>query len=492
MEAEHAKTAQTPAQLMAALQPWEQLDLTWQTKIARAIAPGFSVSALAAPQSIAELVELVTDTQAQRRQMLPCGAGSKLDWGGLVGTAGTAEGRGQRAEGRDAKRTLSMARDSRQETEREIQNSKFKIQNLDSSLLVVSTRHLNRLIEHAVGDLTVTVEAGMGFAELQAILAKAGQFLAIDPLHPEQATIGGIVATGDAGSLRQRYHSVRDMLLGISFVRADGQMAKAGGRVVKNVAGYDLMKLFTGSYGTLGILTQVTFRVYPLPAASETLVLLGSASAIAQAAQTLLSSALTPTHADLLSAALVENLNLGTGMGLAVRFQSIAPSVIEQRDRLIQVAQALGLKHAAYAGTEDADLWHRLPAQIAAASQDAAPDATIFCKIGIRPTEEIALLQLIDSLGIPADIQIKVQIHLASGLGRLTCDATILLAALLKIRSFCQSHSGFLSILSAPIATKQQIDVWGYSGNAIATMQAIKHQFDPHNLLSPGRFIGGI
>ncbi len=95
-------------------------------------------------------------------------------------------------------------------------------------LIVVSTKNLNRVIDHAVGDLTVTVEAGVRFADLQERLATAGQFLAIDPAYPEQATIGGIVATADAGSLRQRYNSVRDMLLGISFVRADGQAVKAG------------------------------------------------------------------------------------------------------------------------------------------------------------------------------------------------------------------------------------------------------------------------
>jgi glycolate oxidase FAD binding subunit len=122
---------------------------------------------------------------------------------------------------------------------------------------------MQQLIEHAVGDLTVTVEAGMQFAHLQAQLAKLGQFLALDPDFPQSATMGGIVATASTGSLRQRYGSVRDQLLGINFVRADGQVASAGGRVVKNVAGYDLMKLFTGAYGTLGAISSVTFRVHP-------------------------------------------------------------------------------------------------------------------------------------------------------------------------------------------------------------------------------------
>ena len=159
---------------------------------------------------------------------------------------------------------------------------------------IVSTQKLDRLIAHAVGDLTVTVEAGMKFAKLQEILATAGQFLPLDPAYPDRASIGGIIATADTGSLRHRYGGVRDLLLGITFVRADGKIAKAGGRVVKNVAGYDMMKLFTGAYGTLGILTEVTFRVYPLPTTEGTVILTGAADKLANLAKILLSKYFDP------------------------------------------------------------------------------------------------------------------------------------------------------------------------------------------------------
>jgi glycolate oxidase FAD binding subunit len=432
------------------LQPWEALNEVEQQRIDHAIAPNQAIAGVTSPQTVEALAQAVAHAHTQHWQLLPCGAQSKLDWGGLVGKV---DGRGREGAGERG-----------------------------SKLLVLSTQRLNRLIEHAVGDLTVTVEAGMGFAELQALLAKEGQFLAIDPAYPEQATIGGIVATGDTGSLRQRYHSVRDLLLGVSFIRADGQLAKAGGRVVKNVAGYDLMKLFTGSYGTLGILTQLTFRVYPLPEASQTLVITGSAEAIAQATQTLLSSALTPTSVDLLSSPLVDALHLGTGVGLAVRFQAIAPSVTQQCDRLTEVCQALGLTVTAVG--DDAALWQQFATQMTTTHANT----TIFCKIGIRPTHAIALFQLATVLSN----SIQMQIHAGSGLGRLTCDSTIPLDIMLKLRSFCQQHNGFLSILKAPVALKQQVDVWGYSGNAIAMMQSIKHEFDPDHRLSPGRFIGKI
>jgi glycolate oxidase FAD binding subunit len=390
-----------------------------------------------------------------RCPVLLYGAGSKLDWGGLVG--------------------------ERQKTTDRSLNSL-------PPLIAVSTDRLNHLIDHAVGDLTVTVEAGMRFAELQSILAKAGQFLAIDPAFPEQATIGGIVATADTGSLRHRYNSVRDMLLGLSFVRADGQVAKAGGRVVKNVAGYDLMKLFTGSYGTLGIITQVTFRVYPLPEASQTVVLTGGAELIAQASAALLSSALTPVSVDLLSAQLAQLLNLTTSkeFALAIRFQGIQPSVQQQVNRVVELGQSLGLTSLPNAEV-DKTLWEQVRKQMTLENQETS----IACKIGVRPSEAITVLQQIDQI-IPSATWYG-QIHMGSGLGRLVFSASDLsLEQLLKVRSLCQSNSGFLSILKAPTALKQQIDVWGYPGNALDLMQKIKQQFDPNLCLNPHRFVGGI
>ncbi len=429
----------------AEVQEWDALGDRWKSRLQPAISPETRVSCLVSPQTQTDLAAAIACISSQGWQILPCGRGSKLDWGGIVGSSRAG-----------------------------------------MPIVAVTTEHLNRLVEHAVGDLTVTVEAGMGFAGLQATLAKEGQFLAIDPAYPEQATLGGIVATADTGSLRQRYSGVRDMLLGLSFVRADGAGAKAGGRVVKNVAGYDLMKLFTGSYGTLGIITQLTFRVYPLPEASESVVLFGAAGAIAQATSTLLSSALTPVSADVLSPKLVEALGIGQGTGLAVRFQSIAPSVQEQISRLVEVGQALDLSHAKYGAAADADLWERLRERMTIAPNPSA----IACKIGIQPAAAIALLDLMDQLSISSW---TAQIHAASGLGRLMIADTALRSEVItKIRTFCQTHQGFLTVVQAPGSLKQQVDVWGYGGNAIAVMRDIKHQFDPKSLLSPHRFVGGI
>ena len=150
--------------------------------------------------------------------------------------------------------------------------------------LVLSTERLNRVIEHAWGDMTTTVEAGCTIASLQQTLKQHGQRLAADPLWPDRATVGGLLATADNGTLRLRYGGVRDLVLGVEVVLPDGNVIKAGGKVVKNVAGYDLTKLVIGSLGTLGVITKATFRLHPIPVATATYsTLLSSPSEATQA-----------------------------------------------------------------------------------------------------------------------------------------------------------------------------------------------------------------
>lgn len=419
---------------------WDSLDAMLQDAIQRASTSTTPPSCIVYPHTPAELAEILACADDNNWRILPYGRGSKLSWGGLP---------------------------------KNVQ-------------VLVSTERLDRLIQHAVGDLTVTVEAGSKFADIQATLAGVGQFLALDPTAPQSATMGGIVATADTNSLRQRYGGVRDQLLGISFIRADGQFAKAGGRVVKNVAGYDLMKLFTGSYGTLGIITQVTFRVYPLPKASSTVVLSGDPEAIAKVVTTLRASALTPTKADLLSTGLTANLGIGQGMGLAVRFQSLSESVKEQSTRLQEVGNQLSLQSDIYSDENETHLWQQLQVQM----RNSTIDGVVTCKIGVLPSAAIATLNQLDRVAPRQGIGL---IHVGSGLGLLKFDSpNIKTNTVLQMRTHCQTYGGFLSILEASVAFKQQIDVWGYRGNALVLMQRIKKQFDPKNILSPHRFVGGI
>src|SRR5208282_3026303 len=137
--------------------------------------------------------------------------------------------------------------------------------------LILSTARLNRIIEHAWADLTVSAEAGCTIQNLQSALAEHGQCIAVDPLWPERATVGGILSTNDSGTLRIRYGALRDLIIGVTIALPDGTLASSGGKVVKNVAGYDLPKLVTGAFGTLGVITRAVFRLHPLPRNTKTL-----------------------------------------------------------------------------------------------------------------------------------------------------------------------------------------------------------------------------
>ncbi len=380
------------------------------------------------PATASELAELVRIAHHTKSPILVAGNQSKSDWGGCVTGAKTT----------------------------------------------ISTQKLDRLIDHAVGDLTVTVEAGMKFDRLQQILATAQQFLPLDPAYPDRATIGGIIATADAGSLRHRYGGVRDLLLGINFVRADGKMAKAGGRVVKNVAGYDMMKLFTGSYGTLGVLTEVTFRVYPLPAHSGTVILTGEASKLVEVAKILLKSTLTPVAVDVLSTAFSQHLEISNTPSLVVKFATIPESIAQQSAQLLNLARGLGVKGGSWQAAPASNLWRGIQTGIWGTTP-------IACKLGVRSTAAVATIATLDRL---TDNTARGVIHLSSGIGACAIERS---SDIFPLRNECETAGGYLSVLQAPEAVKRQIDVWGYRGNAVPLMRAIKQQFDPDNILNPDR-----
>ncbi|MGP1384294.1 MAG: FAD-binding oxidoreductase [Thainema sp.] len=431
-----------------AVQTAEQQTSRWQTAILYETAKpnGRSTesaqpSCLVFPADIDSLVEVMRCAHSENWRVMACGHGSKLTWGGQV-------------------RAVDV---------------------------VISTERLNQIVQHAVGDLTVTVQAGVPFAALQNTLRQANQFLPLDPAYPEQATVGGIVATADAGSWRQRYGGVRDLLIGISLVRYDGQTAKAGGKVVKNVAGYDLMKLMTGSYGTLGILSELTFRTYPWLDDSATVVLAGKLDALAQAASEIRASVLTPTMFDWLSTQFMQSLDLDDNPGLAIRFQSIPESITEQCDRILKLSSEMSIKTHLITDEAETDLWDGIQAQIWPTDPDLTDHCT--CKIGLLPSAIMSLLQQLDTW---TEQPYWGRIHASSGIGTLrfamSADTEKSMIELLKnVRSHCESASGYLTILEAPPSIKSAIDIWGYTGNALSLMQGISHQFDPDQRLSPGR-----
>ncbi|PZO40545.1 MAG: FAD-binding oxidoreductase [Pseudanabaena frigida] len=426
--------------------PFERLEPHLSQRVVHSLTPdSLQPACVLYPKTIAELSRAIALAYEHRLRVLPCGNSTKLDWGGLVSRAD----------------------------------------------VVISTSRLNRIIEHCVGDLTVTVEAGIKYEDLQAVLAKQGQFLAIDPPYASNATIGGMLSTSSAGSLRHRYNSVRDMCLGIEFVRSDGEVIKAGGRVVKNVAGYDLMKLLTGSYGTLGITTGITFRLYPLPEYTQIVIITGASEAIALAQKKISTSVLTPTACDLLSASAISKLGFGNSIGLVIQFSSLKASVIEQCDRVAMLAKELNLQvHAIDNGQE---FWQKLEKLIWQSDRRNLEHPTksyyVVCKLGVLPSASTSILLQCEQ--IFGNQSYYLQIHVGSGLGILQVEdresLDILGAQISNFRSIVEAHNGFLTILESPQELKFNKNVWGYTGNANDLMSKIQQQFDARGLLSPQR-----
>lgn len=419
----------------ASVIPWATVPFATQQQIANALDTDTPPACMALPSTVEELAQIMAIAAQNRWRVLPTGQSSKLSWGGLA----------------------------------------------DSIDIVISTAKLNRVIDHAIGDYTITVESGIKVADLQDILAEQGQFLAIDPAFAQAATVGGVVATADTGSLRQRYGGLRDLLIGVQFVRYDGEVARAGGRVVKNVAGYDLMKLMTGAYGSLGILSELTFRLYPVQSSSRTLVLSGGAQAIEAAIAEIRLSGLTPVALDVTSLRADDQ----TALSLITRFQGVADGVEEQTLRLKKIATTHSMPCQQLDGDEEAAFWQK-------AASEIQPD-TVLCKVGLRPSGIPWLIELIDDVKLGTE----ARLYGSSGLGWIQfeiADKTTeeMVSGLEKLRSHCQKNAGFLTLLQAPKSLKQSMEVWGYSGNAIGVMSDIKQKFDPYRLLSPKRFVGNL
>lgn len=408
---------------------WQQVPKEEQERLSRAIR-GKSPEIIVYPANTTALSSLVRFTNENRLSLLAYGQGSKLDWGGLV----------------------------------------------ESPDILVSTQNLNRIIDHARGDLTITVQAGLKLADLQAFLAPSGQFLPLDPSYADNATIGGIIATADAGTWRQRYGGVRDLILGFSFIRHDGEIAKAGGRVVKNVAGYDMMKLFTGSYGTLGIIDQITLRLYPETPNSETLIITGNSENISKLSQVIRQSSLTPTVAECLNPGMTQALGLGEKVALLLRFQSIPESISEQSQQVSYLGQQLDCQTNYYRDEAEVSLGQRYRKTIDNYDQEG----NFFGKIGLLPSNLALVIDQINGLA---------SINISSGVGKVILKSE---ENLDKIRSLCHGNQGYLTVLTAPPSLKEKIEPWGYTGNAITMMKTLKTKFDPHGIFSPERFLNKI
>ena len=385
-----------------------------------------------------ELQELVRTLHQQASPWLPAGLGSRLDWGPPV-SPGSA---------------------------------------------VVSCQKLNQILEHSPGDFTVRVQAGTPLVELQAALAHHGQWLAVDaPWGPSsQGSIGGLVARGLAGGFRQRYLGVRDQVIGISLLRTDGTAAKAGGQVVKNVAGYDLMRLLAGSWGSLALITELNLRTLPIPTERRGLWINGDLDGLAMLSQWLLASSLSPERVDW--------QRQGPGpWGLLISLASISsPTLAEQISCLQAKAADFGLvaEELDRNALEALETKGRGPAPSdRLANPISNTNPAWLLRLGVKPS---GCVELIRELSQPNLQGLGVVLSAGSGLGYARASAADLASYKAEaLRRLCQQLGGYLTVLKQPAAS--DLPAW-LDAPASPIALAIKRQFDPKQQLARGRLPG--
>jgi glycolate oxidase FAD binding subunit len=365
--------------------------------------------------------------------------------------------------------------------------------------LEICTGGLGRVLEHNAGDFTAVLQAGVPLAVAQDAFAAAGQMLALDPpLSPwggagddaaieaadAGATIGGIMATNDSGPLRQRYGGVRDLVVGVTVVLSDGTVAKAGGKVIKNVAGYDIGKLFAGAFGTLGMIAEITVRLHPRPARTGTVVARSSdPTELATAAAAL---AHAPLEADCLD--LWWDASSSAGAVLA-RFGSADPGPrVEEAAALLRKTAGLSID----IDTDDDACWE---------AQRAAQRGDVVVKVSVLPAALPAAMATTQALGGTlvaraglglAWIQLDPTVALnrdSSGQARQS-DTANAIAAIEELRR--RLAPAPCVVLDAPTDVRAAVDPWGGETGPVDLMKKVKERFDPAGICAPGLFVGGI
>jgi glycolate oxidase FAD binding subunit len=368
-----------------------------------------------APQSSDQASELLRHSNEQKLAIEITGAGTKKDWGNPVNAA-----------------------------------------------LLVDTTHLTGIREHSWQDLTATVAAGTPWAIMQQALAVHGQRVALDPLWSARATVGGIIAANDSGSLRLRYGSLRDLVIGMTIVLADGTIAKSGGKVVKNVAGYDLHKLMIGAFGTLGLITEVTFRLHPIPKTFATWTITSSdIAALDRIRHQLADSTMS-----------MDAIQLRTDdhlFSLDVKFATLPDALEDHSRRLRTIVAPLEVTSG-----DEANWLCR---------ENIFHEDRAMVKIALSATHISAFTSEIRTIGGYCVTQQS---------GIMTASLRPDTVQISDLRKKVEDIGGSFAILHWPHDVIPRLQNWSTSSSNIQLMQEIKRQFDPNRTLNPGRFLGGI
>ena len=347
--------------------------------------------------------------------------------------------------------------------------------------VLLKTSRLTRVVEYAPADLVVEVEAGITLAALQKTLAPHGQRLALDVPHPELATVGGVVAANTFGPLRTRFGTLRDLIVGVSFVRADGERVRGGGKVVKNVAGFDLPKLAVGSLGSLGMIATATFRLHPVPETSAALRVAGcSGSVLAELAKGVVACRLEP-------AAFLAHLGVALGSYDAyVLFEGFGTGVDEQVMRFEALAATLGTSAERLAN----------PALPGMLDEETRTRGDVRLRLAVPPAD-LAEFEARVLAPLAAGLaQTRAVVYPMLGVAFVSGYAAVVAAAataLTDARRVVEGLNGHLVVLDVHDRTLAElVDPYGTVPASFFLMQRLKERFDPARRLNPGRFLGGL
>jgi len=342
--------------------------------------------------------------------------------------------------------------------------------------LVLSMDRLNRIIEHAWADLTVTVEAGCTLQSLQDALRQHGQRLALDGLWPERATVGGAISTNDSGTLRLRFGALRDLIIGVTLALSDGTLASSGGKVVKNVAGYDLPKLATGALGTLGVITRAVFRLHPLcPTTSSLTFAPSNWEEMQKLLHSIQDSKLAHTAFQIRAAS-------GSPPQADILFEATEAGLAAQTEHLRRL-----LGSASVTDSSSTQVWQARQTLFSSLNEHS-----VIAKFSVLPSDIAKAMQWIAGVFSSKHSSWHAVIQ-ATGLGwlRFDVDASSLDKGLRAVREQFERASGSFVLAPRP-AFLYTFDAWGNPGDALPLMRAVKSRLDPQNTLNPGRFVGGI
>jgi glycolate oxidase FAD binding subunit len=369
--------------------------------------------------------------------------------------------------------------------------------------VALSLEHFNQILEFEPQDLVVKVQAGCLLATLQGRLAQDGLCLPVDPAWQDTATLGGIVSSHDSGPLRFSNGTIRDYLIGISLIQPDGAWTKFGSRVVKNVTGYDMCKLYTGAFGTLGVLLDFYFKLKPLPPSEKTVVVkFKGLSEAAQALARLLSSPLLPSAVELLNPAGLEFINHslsltqgGSGYAVVLRFGDVENSVQWQVEQLEKLWDGLTAQGVIVGDAREQSLvWQMLREDGPWLEQPAVGNMKL--KVNCLANQVPVMAERLETLRKELDGELRLKAHAGSGVIRAylafeesASSTPRFVQQLQNLRALLKPSRGTVIVESAPTSLKAGIDVWGYDFKDRALMQQIRRQYDPRSVLNPGRFV---